>query len=145
MDMNFSAMFGSLTSCREWEKIRDFPSQIMSFFSLTHLLFFHNKIQGSKHSLNLQILLYGSSECGLGHGTDNALFSLPVLEEQHGRDAPDPVLCRYARAVIGVELEAGDLPGVLLGQFVHHRCYHPAWPAPGRPKLHQHRVFACNH
>ena len=94
---------------------------------------------------HLQVLLNGSSESRLGHSTNDTLFPLPILEEENCWDAPDPVLRRNAGAIVGVELEALDLSGILLGQLIHHRRYHPARPAPWRPKLHQHRVFAANH
>lgn len=87
-------------------------------------------------NLENQVLVNGSRQGGLGDSPDDALFLLSVLEKQHGGNAPNPTLRSDVGAVISVELETGNLAGVLPGQFVDHRCDHPAWSAPWRPELH---------
>ena len=52
----------------------------------------------------INIFFNGSSQGRFGHRADDALFLLAVLEKQHGRNAPDPVLCGDVGAVVGVEL-----------------------------------------
>lgn len=54
---------------------------------------------------NLQILVNGLREGALGHGANDSVHLLPILEDHHRGDAADAVLGGDARALIGVQLD----------------------------------------
>src|SRR5207248_712044 len=68
---------------------------------------------------------------------DHGAHDLAAPEQDHGRDALDPVLRRGLPGVVDVELGHLELLGVLARQLVHHRRELAAGAAPRRPEVDQ--------
>src|SRR5205814_7836271 len=64
---------------------------------------------------------------------------LSLTEKQHRWDRPHAVLSRQGLFLVDVHFANFDLAIVLIGQFIQDRRERPAWAAPLRPKIHEHR------
>lgn len=91
----------------------------------------------------LQEFLDAREERLLGHGPDDGVLLLAVLEEEDRGDAADAVAGGDVGALVRVELEAIELPRVRRRYVGDYGVDHPARPAPRRPEGHDHQLVAA--
>ena len=63
----------------------------------------------------------------------------PPAEHQPRGHSLNAETARDERVVVDVDLDELDSTGEVLGQTGKYRADHPAWPAPRRPQVHDHR------
>src|SRR3990172_5963523 len=69
------------------------------------------------------------------HRADDLVDELASLEEQNRRDPHDHELLDLLRVLVAVHLREGDLPSVLLREFLDYRRDREAGSAPRGPKI----------
>src|SRR5438105_6271038 len=73
----------------------------------------------------------------LRHEADDLIGELPVLEDQHGRDAANHEAARNGRVLVDVHLRNRDAAVVLRGKGINGGPQPPARTAPLGPEVHQ--------
>lgn len=74
----------------------------------------------------------------LGHGADDAVDRLPILEDHQSGDGHDLILAGQELVLIGVDLADLEFSRIVPGDLVHDRRHHPARAAPGGPEVDEH-------
>lgn len=91
---------------------------------------------------SLQEFLDAGSKCGFGHSTNDHIFLLTIDKDQERWNASNSVLGCDWRTIISIQLEAIELPSILLWEFTEYWMDHTAGPTPWSPKLNQNRPIS---
>src|SRR6188508_2644013 len=106
--------------------------------------FSNSSIPGRGRALNSdggQCAVHELAHLILFMGADEASGFLPVLEEDHGGNAPHLIPNSDIGVHIHVEFQKDSVLPVVLGDLVQYRSHGPAGAAPGRPEVHKDRLF----
>ena len=80
-----------------------------------------------------------------GHGSDDLVHGLAILEKNEGWNAHHPEPLRHGLCIVHVQLSNFRLPGVLFSQRLDVRCNHSAGGAPCGPKINKDGNFRLKH